>query len=256
MLFGALVGSFLAGEMAGRIGRRMTAIIATGICLFGGLTPAFSVDLPMFMILRFILGFGVGVIGVICPLYVSEVVPQHKRGVYGVVFQLTLTFGILISYIVGYVLTSLNISSQSLKWRIMIASFGTLLPVILMIVIVIGMKETSRMRPEETPLQNQESFEISSRGGWMGLFVSGRFFSQTLTGIILAVTLQLTGVNAIMYFGTDILKKALPNSDSSLLNIGIGAWNFLATFISLFLVSRLERRSLMTGSTVLIAYHL
>jgi len=57
----------------------------------------------MFLALRFILGFGVGVVGVICPLYVSEIAPEKKKGLYGVVFQLTLTFGILLSYVFGYV---------------------------------------------------------------------------------------------------------------------------------------------------------
>jgi len=259
MLFGALIGSFLAGHMATRLGRRMTAIIANMVCLFGGLTPAFSVSLIMFLILRFVLGFGVGVIGVICPLYVNEVVPENKRGTYGVVFQITTTLGILLSYVVGYILVSVQglDNHLTLQWRIMLSSFGTVLPLILMGIILVGMKETSGSRSaENTPLQNKESSEESSKGGWFGLFIKERFFSQTLTGIFLAVTLQLTGVNAIMYFGTSILASALPNSNPTLLNIGIGAWNFLATFIALGLVGRLKRKTLMTFATLLIAVSL
>jgi hypothetical protein len=204
-----------------------------------------------------VLGFGVGVVGVICPMYVSEVVPEEKRGSYGVIFQLTLTFGILVSYLVGYVVTIVNLSSKSLEWRIMLASFGTVLPLILMIVIVIWMKETSNLKSgETTPLQNKESQDlevVSSTGGWAGLFVPRRLFTQTLTGFILAVTLQLTGVNAIMYFGIQIISNAVPGSNALLLNIAIGGWNFLATFIALVLVSKLSRRILITGATVVIA---
>jgi len=240
--------------MANRFGRRYTAIIATGICLFGGATPAFSVDIVMFLILRFILGLGVGVVGVICPLYVSEVVPESKRGTYGVVFQLNLTLGILLSYLFGYVFTQ-TIDHPSLQWRLMLGSFGTLLPLILLVLIVVGMKETQRVEQisETTNLQiNKEDQVISKTGGWLGLFVPRRFVKQTLTGIVLAMTLQLTGVNAIIYFGTSILNKAFPGSNSVLLNIFIGGWNFIATFISLFLVSKLSRKVLITGATIVI----
>jgi len=255
MLFGALVGSFAAGAMATRLGRRYTAIIATGICLFGGASPAFSTDLYMFLALRFVLGLGVGVVGVICPLYVSEVVPVSKKGKYGVVFQLTLTLGILLAYLVGYIFTKV-IDRPSLQWRLMLSSFGVILPLILLVLIVVGMKETQNEGQvgENTNLQiNKEDQVLSKTGGWLGLLVPRRFVKQTLTGIVLAMTLQLTGVNAIIYFGTKILAEAFPGSKAALLNIAIGGWNFIATFIALYLVDRLRRSVLMTGATVIIA---
>jgi len=203
-----------------------------------------------------LVGFGVGIVGVICPLYVSEIVPENKKGQYGVVFQLTLTFGILLSYVIGYVF-SVEIPGMSLQWRLMLGSFGAVLPIILMVLIIFGMKETSDRSSsgEATPLQNKDNYEpISQTGGWLGLFiVPQRFLRQTLTGIVLSITLQLTGVNAIIYFGTNILQKAFPSSDPRLLNIGIGAWNFIATWIALALVGRLRRKVLMAGSTIVIA---
>jgi len=255
-----LFGSFSAGQLANSIGRRYTAIIATGICLLGGSSPAFSVNLAMFLVLRFILGFGVGLIGVLCPLYVSEVVPSSRRGTYGVVFQLSLCFGILLSYIVGFVVID-KLNKTSIAWRLMLASGGIILPIILLFIIVIGMKETrdEQMIGEDRPINDMTQFrkrDYDGPTGWRGLFVRQIFLKQTLTGIILAITLQLTGVNAIIYFGTNILAQAFPGSNAILLNIGIGAWNFLATFISLYLVEKLSRRVLMTGATIVIAISL
>jgi len=78
----------------------------------------------------------------------------------------------------------------------MLGSFGTLLPIILMVLIIFGMKETSDRSSsgEATPLQNKDNYEpISQTGGWLGLFiVPQRFLKQTLTGIVLSITLQLT----------------------------------------------------------------
>jgi len=185
---------------------------------------------------------------------VSEIVPENKKGQYGVVFQITLTLGILLSYIIGYVFSK-EIEGRSLQWRLMLGTFGTILPLFLLPLIIFFMKETSNMSQNEaTPLQNKDYYEpISPTGGWLGLFVPKRFIKQTLTGIVLAITLQLTGVNAIIYFGTSIISKAFPGSDPILLNIAIGAWNFVTTLISLALVSRLSRRILMTGATIVIS---
>jgi len=199
----------------------------------------------------------VGIVGVICPLYVNEIVPPNKAGRYGTVFQLTLTFGILLSYVIGYVY-SIQIDGFSLQWRLMLGTFGTIFPIMLLIVIIFFMKETqdpSNPVNESTMLQNKNNNEQPSndKGGWAGLFVWARFVKQTLTGIVLAVTLQLTGVNAIIYFGTNILQKAFPGYDSRLLNIVIGGWNFVTTWIALYLVAKMKRSYLMTGATIIIA---
>jgi len=262
MLFGALFGSFAAGVLATRFGRRYAAVIGTGICILGGATPAFSINLGMFLALRFILGFGVGLVGVICPLYVNEIIPDSNKtkGKYGTIFQLSITLGILLSYVIGY-LYSVEVTGVSLQWRLMLGSFGIIFPVLLLIVIILFMKETQdplNQVNESTQLQNKNNNEqaVDARGGWKGLFVCPRFMKQTLTGIVLAMTLQLTGVNAIIYFGTTILQQAFPSNDPRLLNIVIGAWNFFATWISFVLVDKMKRRYLMTGSTIIIAVSL
>jgi MFS family permease len=262
MLFGALVGSFATGSLKPRLGFRYTALIGCSICLFGGSTPAFSVNLGMFLALRFILGIGVGIIGVICPLYMNEVVNLEKvndgkKGRYGVVFQLNLTFGILLSYIIGYIY-SIKIDGKSLQWRLMLGSFGTLFPLILILVVIFEMKEVqeSQQTNETTMLHQQNSGEpLNSKGGWRGLFVLSRI-KQTLTGVVLAMTLQLTGVNAIIYFGTNILKSAFPGYDPRLLNVAIGGWNFITTWISAILVGKMSRRLLITGTTLLVSVSL
>jgi len=53
------------------------------------------------LIFRVVLGIGIGLIGVICPMYVGERAPQDKKGLFGVLFQLVLTFGILVANVVG-----------------------------------------------------------------------------------------------------------------------------------------------------------
>jgi len=262
MLFGALVGSFATGSLKPKLGFRYTTVIGCGICLFGGSTPAFSVNLTMFLLTRFVLGIGVGIIGVICPLYMNEVVNaekinEGKKGRYGVVFQLTLTFGILLSYLIGYIF-SIRIEGKSLQWRLMLGTFGTIFPLLLMLVVIFEMKEVqeSAQSAETTTMLQNKNESLNTEGGWKGLFVYPRIVKQTLTGVVLAMTLQLTGVNAIIYFGTNILKQAFPMYDPILLNISIGGWNFVTTWISAVLVGKMSRRVLITSTTLLVAISL
>jgi len=251
ILFGAMFGSFVAGILASRLGRRLTGYIAAGICLFGGITSAFSVDLASFMILRFVLGIGVGLVGVLCPLYVSEAAPPEYKGKFGVAFQLMLTLGILLSYIVGYGLNQMN--DKYLAWRIMLGTGGGLFAIALMIIFFMAAVETASIKsPEKQETQHLVAgTDNKKRGGALGL-ISLEKLPQTLTGICLAATLQLTGINAIMYYGPIIIQEAnFGNPD--MINIGIGVWNFLTTFTAAILVDRLGRKMLMVGGTAIMS---
>ena len=66
----------------------------------------------------------------------------------------------------------------------------------------------------------------------------------------LAMSQQLTGINAIMFYGPLIFEKAGVPSESLLLvtMAAIGTWNLVAVFISVALVDRLGRRPLMLSA--------
>jgi len=87
------------------------------------------------------------------------------------------------------------------------------------------------------------------RGGFTGLFLDN--FKFVFLGIVFSATLQLTGINAVMFFGPSIIKSAGIDNEYAL-NIGVGSWNFLTTIIAIFLVERLGRKKLMIAGTVLL----
>jgi len=244
VLFGAMLGSLCGGFLSNFFGMKFTAFLGASICLFGATTSAFSISLPIWMACRVVLGIGIGLIGVICPLYVSIMAPKHLKGPFGVLFQLTLTFGILIAYVVGYGCT--KVGDIFLSWRIMVGSGGALSAILLQLVVYFGMVEppkTVKMIDESEPLNPNSNGKPS----FLTLFKSGRRLN-TLTGIMLAITLQLTGINAIMYFGPKILKSA-GLDEAVALNIGIGAWNFVTTFLAILLVNRVSSRVLVVVGT-------
>ncbi|KAI8342042.1 general substrate transporter [Chlamydoabsidia padenii] len=58
---------------------------------------------------------------------------------------------------------------------------------------------------------------------------------------------QLTGINAIMYYSTNIFENSF-GDDARYATVGVGALNMLMTFVALALVDRLGRKMLLTIS--------
>jgi len=96
-----------------------------------------------------------------------------------------------------------------------------------------------------------EDDAANQQGGFSGLIFDCSNFKYVFLGLVFSATLQFTGINAVMFFGPSIIQSAgIDNAYA--VNIGVGAWNFLTTFIAVFLVERLGRRRLMIGGTVVL----
>jgi MFS transporter, SP family, major inositol transporter len=65
-------------------------------------------------------------------------------------------------------------------------------------------------------------------------------------GIGIAIVQQITGVNSIMYYGTQILQKSGFSTSAALIgNIANGAISVLATFVGIWLLGKIGRRPML-----------
>ena len=115
VLFGMLFGTLFAGPIADRWGRKTALSFASCIFILGIITILFCHTFAFLLISRLFIGTGVGLVSVTVPLYTTEIVPAEKRGAYVTFFQLFLTFGILLAYLVDLMFT------PSGNWRAMFA---------------------------------------------------------------------------------------------------------------------------------------
>jgi len=196
-------------------------------------------------------------VGVICPLYVNEKAPSDKKGVLGVTFQLVLTFGIVLSNLVGWALLSVDVT---INWRLM-TGIGIIFPIALLIFALLYVAETKT--PRYVGVTDEESTALTTpaadtytyglrKEGYAGLFCDCTNFKFLFLGIVFSATLQLTGINAVMFYGPQIIKNAGIDNGNAV-NIGVTGWNFLTTFIAVLLVERLGRKFLMIGGAALVA---
>jgi MFS family permease len=255
ILVGALIGSATSGLICDKIGRKKT-ILMVGVITIGG--AIFSMFSPLYAVLcvaRAILGYAVGAASVSCPMYVSEMAKTKHRGKLGIVFQIAVTLGIFLGYVVQYGLNQAGIQGDWYwNWR---AGFG------IGAVFGVGILILSFLIPESTYWLEavrvaRENNNTKNSAGW-GTFFQPRYGKFVGLGFMLAISLQLTGVNAIMYYAPKILTGAGFDIEDTLTLI-VGAWNFVVTFFPLLLVDRAGRKplmiaglSIMCGSLILVA---
>ncbi len=221
ILMGALLGSLIAGTLADKYGRKATIAFSSIIFLIASLLSAFAGSYESLLLFRFISGIGVGIVSLICPLYIAEISPAERRGSLVCVNQFAVTVGILSSYIFSYML------SVSGNWRLMLG-IGAL-PALIQIFFLFFVSDT----PKSTaPKEKWNTFfeHISKKV----LFI----------GIALNIFQQITGINVVIYFAPIIFLEAGFDGPSLALyaSISIAIINVFASVISIWLLDKVGRR--------------
>jgi MFS family permease len=101
---GAMFGSLGGGFVADLFGRKRTLFAAAALFIMGALVQSFAPNVPILVFGRLVAGFGVGVAAVAAPLYAAELAPAAQRGRFVSSYQLAITVGIFVAYLVNQAL--------------------------------------------------------------------------------------------------------------------------------------------------------
>jgi MFS transporter, SP family, arabinose:H+ symporter len=261
-LYGTVVGSLMGGWPADRFGRKAT-LLWIGILYFvGAVGSGLAPNVTVFIIARVIGGLGIGISTVVAPMYISEIAPPKYRGRLAGMFQFNIVFGILIAFVSNALLA--GIGENAWRWMLGVAAF----PSLLYAVFCFGLPESprwllSRKGDREAGLEVLQRIEpaaskaeiaaeadtiiaASSERASSGDFWTARLRKPILLAILIAFFNQLSGINAILYFAPRIFELTGLGSKAALLqSIGIGVTNLVFTFVGLWLIDRLGRRTLL-----------
>ncbi len=271
LLFGCALGSLVTGYLADRFGRREPLIwvaVLFGITsLATGLAPSFT----LFLVARFLGGLAVGGASILAPMYVAEVAPPSLRGRMCASYQMSIVIGILISFLLNYLLQNLppwvwfNATLSNLgewNWRWMFIS--GVIPSVVFFFLVLKAPETPRYlykcgREQEAlaileRISGQAEAELEMKeirvslehpkASWKDLKNPGLRRALTV-GFVLAVLVHFSGINTIIDYAPIILKSAQFKIDAALFaTFGIGIVNFLFTLISFWTIDRYGRKPL------------
>uniref|UniRef100_A0A8C7QPL8 Solute carrier family 2 member 1a n=1 Tax=Oncorhynchus mykiss TaxID=8022 RepID=A0A8C7QPL8_ONCMY len=266
---GGIFGSFSVGLFVNRLGRRNSMLIANVLAFIAAGFMGFSklaVSWEMLIVGRFIVGLYSGLSTGFVPMYVGEIAPTSLRGALGTLHQLGIVIGILMAQVFGME----SIMGNSTMWPFLLGL--TFIPAVLQCILLpfcpesprfllINCNEELKAREvleklrgtEEVGADMQEMKEEArqmmreKKVTILELFRSPLYRQPIFIAIMLQLSQQLSGINAVFYYSTRIFEKA-GVSQPVYATIGAGVVNTAFTVVSLFIVERAGRRSLhLTG---------
>lgn len=282
-LYGTVAGSLIGGWPTDRFGRKATLLWIGVLYFVGAVGSGVATNLSLFIAARFIGGLGIGISTVAAPLYISEIAPPKQRGRLAGMFQFNIVFGILIAFVSNALLA--GIGENAWRWMLGIAAFPSFLYAVMCLGIpesprwllsrkgdrAAGIDVLRRIQPEASGAEieamanditaasavegTSEGFPSIFRPNWNRLVAQWlkqtwltieRLHKPILLAILIAFFNQLSGINAILYFAPRIFELTGLGAKAALLqSVGIGLTNLAFTFVGLWLIDRLGRRTLL-----------
>ena len=252
---GAALGAVFGGSFSDYFGRKRAMTVGGVLCL-SAIVSMFATSYAWQFASRVVTGAGVGLTSSTCGSYVSEMAPASRRGRLGALFQVFITIGIFLASVVSYAVLGVHRDLPNGAYCAMLAADGASafarVQVLMLILTCIAAAFTlfvvSPLTPESTTwLERQygeEAHSAKQQPAFIELFRAKRPLAICVAN---ACALQLTGINAVMFYCAKFL-EASGVSQKILGTVVIMFWNFLTTLVSLFLSDRAGRRKLLVPS--------
>ena len=258
ILVGTIFGAGGTGPLADRFGRRKMAIVSAVVFIIGALGSAFAPNVETLIGARVVLGLAVGASTVIVPMYIAEIAPPQIRGTLAALFQLAITLGIVLAYLVNYALAA----AEAWRWMLGLGAVPAIVLGVGMILLpdsprwLVGQNRNnearavlSRARDSEeeinTEMEEMQEAERRQEAG-LGELTKSWIRPMLIVGIGLAMLQQLVGINTIIYYAPTIMEATgLGAAVSILATLGIGIVNVIFTAVSLLIIDRVGRKPLL-----------
>ncbi|MDR1447466.1 MAG: sugar porter family MFS transporter [Candidatus Ancillula sp.] len=266
VLIGAGIGAIAVGKAADLVGRKKLLIASSIIFCIGALLSGFAFDAFYIVAARILLGLAIGSVSALVPMYLSELAPTSSRGSIAFLNQLMIVLGILLSYVVNFLLVRIGSPEWNTQWGWRFALGGAVIPGFVMLLgslllpesprflVRIGDLDSARavltnLRPVSEVDEEIDVIKANIKtkfGSFKDIF--SRFVRPALfVGAGLAFFQQFMGCNIVVYYAPKVLEVAGFNDlNQRLVAIGIGIFNVIATIIAIAIVDKINRRTLLT----------
>jgi sugar porter (SP) family MFS transporter len=276
-LLGCLAGALFTGGFSDMLGRKKLLIAAAALFALSSILTGWAGTFSQFVLWRICGGVAIGMASALSPLYIAEVAPAHVRGRLVAMNQFTIVIGVLAAQVINWQIarpipdgatTEIIRASWNGQagWRWMFTAVAV--PSLLFLAGSVTLPESPRWlvkygRPEPArrilariggesyaqqeidnvhqSLAAEEIHQVHFRD-----LLEPGLLKILLTGVLLAVLQQWSGINVIFNYAEEIFRLAGYGVSSILFNIVItGIVNLVFTVIAIQTVDRFGRRALM-----------
>ncbi|MDZ7638185.1 MAG: sugar porter family MFS transporter [Bryobacterales bacterium] len=263
-LWGTVTGALIGGWPTERLGRRQTLLWIGVLYFVSAVWSGLATGSGVFMFARFIGGVGVGIATVASPLYISEIAPAGLRGRLAGMFQFNIVLGVLVAFVSNYLIGQNVDEAIAWRWMLGVEAFPAIAYTLLCFTLpesprwlivhagrrAEGMEIFRRINPDFTGAQI-ESLADSVEASAGDRSTPAKLFTRQLRipimlAILIAFFNQLSGINAVLYFAPRIFEwTGLAKNAALLQSVGIGIVNIFCTYLGLYLIDKLGRRTLL-----------
>ena len=268
-LVGSIAGVAVAGWLSDRFGRKPTMLFSSVLFSVSAIGCALCAGFTDLVIYRIIGGVGIGIVSIVSPVYISEISPERMRGAMVGLYQLAITMGFVLAYLVNYLLL-VNLHMDEL-WRVMLGAEAVI--TLFFFAVIFFIPESPRWLAARGGLIEAalpSDGRAVTRGGLIeaALPAIGRAVSMKppvtdrhipwnelrkpgvvramAIGCAIAILGQFMGVNAVLYYGPEIFANAgFAAQDSSFSTVLVGMVNMFSTILAVFLIDRVGRKGLI-----------
>lgn len=265
LLVGALFGAAGASIIGDRYGRKKSLMFSALLFAISPLAAAAANSVVSFSLARLVGGLAIGLASVLTPVYIAEISPPKNRGALVSLNQLGIVIGILIAYLASWGLSGLGESSW--RWMLGVATVPSVIFLIGLFVIpesprwlishgqpakaerTLARLFGERIASEE--MRSVNSAASGEQGSWADVF-SPSMRKRLAVGMLLALFSQITGVNAVLYYGSVIVSEHFPGQSANVAlaaNVIIGTVNLIATIIAMIFLDRWGRRVILLAAS-------
>ena len=268
---GAAVGALVAGPTTDRFGRKSLLITDAAIYAVGAILSALTVDAPMLLASRTLIGLAIGADSAIATAYIAEFAPRSRRGQLSIIQQWMITVGILVSYLVALVvLKAAPGSAGGADWRL-ILGLGAI-PALVAVALRARMPESPRwlmlngryadtvkafgqlgmeVREDEVKQAAEELARAEQRGRKTAWTVGVR--RALIVVCVFFIFQQISGINVPFYYGPQLLASFFSSGKSTAVSAAVagvevtailGAVNVVATYFAFRWIDKVGRRPL------------
>jgi MFS transporter, SP family, major inositol transporter len=268
LIFGAAFGALVGGRLSDRYGRRHNILLLAGVFTIGTLGCTLSPNWEVLAFFRFVLGLAVGGASATVPVYLAEVSPYERRGSLVTRNEVMIVSGQFAAFVVNAIIFNIWGEHDSVwRWMLLVA----VLPAIALFIGMLRMPESPRWLSSQE--RDGEALEVlkqvrsaeraeaemaevhalaeeereAQTGGWADLAVPW-IRRLLLIGVGLGVFQQFTGINSIMYYGSQLLEDAGFSAEAAILgNTLFGLASVLGISVGILLMNRINRRAMLLG---------
>jgi len=262
-LIGTVIGAILASYPSDKWGRRDSLKITAFLFFISALWCAFAWDWYSLLVARFVGGLGIGAASVIAPVYIAEIAPAKRRGLFVVMFQMCIVLGFLLAFTSNYIVILQGLDPIKFEWRVMLGV--EILPALLFWTFLYfiprsprwlvgkGKLEEARksllaigvVNPDAEIVVIKNAIDEDMKASQSQLFRRVYFYPLFLAFSI-SMFNQLSGINVLWYYMNDIFSAVGFDKDSSALQ-GVYTSVIMCVFtaLAMFTIDKLGRKKLL-----------